>query len=63
MVTQLNKIDGSANIQIVSSLPATPAKFYGINASDTDSLEWKGGEVVYHSGDSRIYLQTATSGL
>jgi len=62
-VTKFNKVNGSANIQVVSSLPATASAYYGISANDVESVEWISGEVVYHSGDKRLYIQTATSGL
>jgi hypothetical protein len=62
-VTKYDRVDSSANFQVVSSLPATPSVYYGIASNDVDSVAWKGGEVVYHSGDSRLYIQTATSGV
>lgn len=55
-------MNSSANIQVVTSLPATPSVYYGIASNDVDSVEWVGGEQVYHSGDNRIYMQRATSG-
>lgn len=61
-VTRYDRLDATANLQVVSSLPSTPASYYGIAANDVDSVEWRGGEIVYHSGDGRIYIQTATSG-
>lgn len=61
-VTKFDRVNGTANIQVVTALPSTPAAFYGIASNDVDSTSWAGGEVVYHSGDSRLYIQTATSG-
>ncbi len=61
-VTKFDRLNATANIQIVSSLPATPAAYYGISSNDIDSVEWVSGEQVYHSGDNRMYVQTATSG-
>lgn len=61
--TKYDRVDASANIQVVSSLPTSPSLYYGIASNDVDSVAWKGGEIVYHSGDNRMYIQTATSGV
>jgi hypothetical protein len=61
-VTKFDRVDSSANLQVVTSLPATPSVYYGIASNDVNSVEWVGGEIVYHSGDSRLYIQTSTSG-
>jgi|GEM_PF-3465357 len=61
-VTKFSRLDATMNLQVVSSLPATPAAYYGISSNDIDSVEWASGEVVWHSGDRRMYIQTSTSG-
>lgn len=59
-MTSLDQTNAKAGrLKIVTQLPATIAAYY----DDTELVkEWQGGEIVYHSGDSRIYIQTATSG-
>jgi hypothetical protein len=52
----------AGRIKIVTSLPSTPLAYYGSEGVVGDD-QWIGGEVVYHSGDSRLYIQTATSTL
>ena len=42
--------------------PIYPYQYYGVGENDVDSCEWRGGEMVYNTSDSRFYIQTATSG-
>ncbi len=56
----LNAIGASA--QIGTSLPTAPYIYFGVSSNDVDSVYWRGGELYYHSGQSRLYIQTATSG-
>jgi len=49
-----------ANAKIVGALPTTPAAYY---SGLVDSLDWVGGELAYLTGQSRLYIQTATSGV
>jgi len=56
----LNSIGASA--QIGTQLPTAPYIYYGVSSNDVDSVIWRGGEMYYHSGQSRLYIQTATSG-
>lgn len=42
-----------------NTLPTTPAGYYG-NRIQSD--EWRGGEIIFHSGDSKLYVQVETSG-
>jgi hypothetical protein len=60
MSTGFVKVNASMNLKVTASLPTTPALWYG--ADDVNGKEWEGGEVVYNTADSRIYVQTATSG-
>lgn len=55
----LNAIGASA--QIGTQLPTAPYIYYGVSSNDVDSVEWRGGELYYHSGQNRLYIQTATS--
>lgn len=43
-------------------LPTTPQQYYDTGNGDVDSIEWRGGEVAYNTRDSRLYIQTETSG-
>ena len=56
----LNAIGASAKIG--TTLPTAPYLYYGVSSNDVDSVVWRGGELYYHSGQSRLYIQTATSG-
>lgn len=56
----LNAIGASA--QIGTTLPTAPYIYYGVSSNDVDSVIWRGGEMYYHSGQNRLYVQTATSG-
>lgn len=64
--TGMEQLDAPiGRIKLVSSLPQTPEDYYGGSATLKDN-QWRGGEIVYHSGDGtgsdKIYIQTATSG-
>jgi len=54
---QLNAVNG--RVKVTSSIPTTPALYYG---DGIEVAEWKGGETVFNPSDSRLYVQTATSG-
>lgn len=62
----VTKIDAlrtaQARAYIGSTLPTSPSGYYGTSSQDVDSVEWRGGELAYNTGDSRFYIQTATSG-
>ena len=62
----LTKIDSlkapQARVTLGVSLPSTPSSFYGSASNDVDSVEWRGGEMFYHTTENRFYIQTATSG-
>ena len=59
-IDYLNAIGASA--QIGASIPTAPYIYYGTSPNDVDSVTWRGGELYYHSGQNRLYVQTATSG-
>jgi hypothetical protein len=59
-IDYLNAIGASA--QIGTSIPTAPYIYYGTSPNDVDSVTWRGGELYYHSGQNRLYVQTATSG-
>lgn len=48
-------------VQLVTQIPTTVAGYYGSSITLTDD-EWRGGEIVYHTGVNQLYIQTATSG-
>ena len=56
----LNAIGASA--QIGTQLPTAPYIYYGVSSNDVDSVTWGGGELYYLTTESRLYIQTATSG-
>ena len=56
----LNAIGASA--QIGTTLPTAPYLYYGVSSNDVDSVTWGGGELYYLTTESRLYIQTATSG-
>lgn len=56
----LNAIGASA--QIGTTLPTAPYIYYGVSSNDVDSVIWRGGEMYYLTSQSRLYIQTATSG-
>lgn len=65
--TGMDLIDAPAGrLKMVTTLPQTPEDYYGASTT-LQNNEWRGGEIVYHSGNSgtgsqKIYIQTATSG-
>jgi len=62
MTTNFGQIADGANIKLVSSLPTTPGQYYGTGDRDVINSYWVGGEEVFHTGDNKYYIQTATSG-
>jgi len=56
----LNAIGASAKIG--TQLPTAPYIYYGVSSNDVDSVTWGGGELYYLTTESRLYIQTATSG-
>lgn len=61
--TKIDNINaGNGTLLRTDSLPLYPYQYYGSAANDVDSVEWRGGELVYNTTDSRLYIQTATSG-
>lgn len=60
--TGFDVVNGYARIKRTASLPTTPAEFYNVAANDVAGTAWVGGEIVFNSGDSRIYIQNNTSG-
>lgn len=62
-VTKINYLNSiGASAQIGTQLPTAPYIYYGTVANDVDSTTWRGGEMYYLTTDSRLYIQTATSG-
>ena len=62
-VTKINELNSiGASAQIGTQLPTAPYIYYGTTANDVDSVTWRGGEMYYLTTDSRLYVQTATSG-
>ena len=62
-VTKINNLNSiGASAQIGTQLPTAPYIYYGTVANDVDSTTWRGGEMYYLTTDSRLYIQTATSG-
>lgn len=62
-VTKINNLNSiGASAQIGTQLPTAPYIYYGTTANDVDSTTWRGGEMYYLTTDSRLYVQTATSG-
>lgn len=62
-VTNFDQLDAKVGrVKIVSTLPTTPATYYGSDYG-LQTTEWRGGEIVYLSTDNRIYIQNATSGV
>jgi len=60
-VTKFDQLDGQmGRFKSGNSIPTAPSSYYG---GDVDSTTWQGGEVYYNTGDSRLYIQTATSGV
>lgn len=59
-MTNFDQLNAKAGrLQRVTQLPQTPQTYYGESVNVT---QWVGGEIVWHSGDNGIYIQTATSG-
>ena len=62
-VTKFDELNApQSRTYVGANLPTSPATFYGSANNDVDSRTWKGGELAYLSTDTRIYIQTATSG-
>lgn len=69
-VTKFEEINAPQSAcYIGSTLPLTPAAYYGIASNDVDSVSWHGGEMAFlngsasDSGKFKLYIQTATSGV
>jgi hypothetical protein len=63
-VTKFDTINADGlRVKLVSVLPVYPYQYYGSAANDVASSEWIGGEMVFHTGDNRIYIQQETSGI
>ena len=61
-VTQTGQLNAPVGrVKLVSALPTTVVGYYGGSQALRDD-EWRGGEIVFHTGDNRLYIQTATSG-
>lgn len=61
-MTGFDAISGYARFKRVTALPTTPEDYYGVRSNDVAGTEWQGGEVCYHAGDNRLYVQDNTSG-
>lgn len=68
-VTKFNQLNtGQATLYLGSTLPTTPAAYYGSATNDVDSVEWRGGEMAFLnasaeiSGRYTLFIQQATSG-
>lgn len=62
-VTKVDKLNtAQARIYVGTTLPTSPAAFWGSATNDVDSVQWHGGEFAYLSNIKKIFIQTATSG-
>ena len=54
-----------ANAKIVTALPTSPQIYWGVSSNDTNSVEWRGGELAFIKSGSyggQLFLQLSTSG-
>jgi len=62
-ITKVNALHtAQTRAKLLTSLPSAPSTYYGSAVNDVDSAVWRGGEMIYHTGENRYYIQTATSG-
>lgn len=68
-VTKLDELKtAQATLYLGSTLPTTPAAYYGSATNDVDSIEWRGGEMAFLNGSAEpsgqytLFIQQATSG-
>ena len=62
-ITKIGELKtAQGRLMVTAVIPTSPYQYYGSASNDVDSTEWKGGEMLYHSSESRLYIQTATSG-
>ena len=61
-MTGFDSVNGYANVKRTASLPTTPEDYYGVASNDGTGTAWQGGEIIYNSGDNRLYIQYLTSG-
>jgi hypothetical protein len=60
MTTGYTQVNAIMNIKYTAQLALTPQLYYGFDVNGANT--WRGGEIVFNSGDSRLYIQTATTG-
>ena len=64
MATKLDYLNAiGASAKIGTQLSTAPYIYYGVSSNDVDSVTWRGGELYYLTTESRLYIQTATSGI
>lgn len=62
-ITRVDELSvGQSRATLTASLPSSPDTYYGTGHGDVENRVWRGGELIYHTGDNRFYIQTATSG-
>ena len=62
-VTKVDELNtAQTRLFLAGDLPTAPYLYYGSASNDVDSTAWKGGELAYNTRDTRLYVQTATSG-
>lgn len=64
-VTKINELRApQSRAYLAATLPTSPYVYYGLDSTvgQVDNIEWRGGEIAYNTSDSRLYIQTATSG-
>ena len=57
-----NLIARGASVPKRDTFPANAEEYYGVNVAENDALDWEGGEMFFYTTDSRLYLNSATSG-
>ena len=63
-VTKFDNLNAlGCSVKMVTKLPTAPYDYFGADSQDVDSMEWRGGEMAYHTGDNRLYIQQSTSGI
>lgn len=61
-ITRVNSLKVPEGRAYLGANPTSPDTYYGTGVGHTESRDWRGGEIVYNTNDSRFYINTATSG-